>query len=141
LASGWRIHVGFDLSARGLNDHFCVGHRNRNPCFNLSKVGANLPDTAIRPGGTLGICLDLCLRAIRGLFQRRIRTILTAIYVALFRLSCIEAVVTTKLLNIFSSSVLAGVFIWHGLADYRLGLILGAAMFVGAFIGARWQSG
>ncbi|MGC1296978.1 MAG: sulfite exporter TauE/SafE family protein, partial [Alloacidobacterium sp.] len=49
----------------------------------------------------------------------------------------LEAVATTKLLNIFSSSVSTGVFIWHGLVDYRLGLILGAAMFVGAFVGAR----
>ena len=64
-------------------------------------------------------------------------TILTAIYVALFRLSFVEAVATTKLLNVFSSSVSTGVFIWHGLVDYRLGLILGAAMFVGAFVGAR----
>jgi uncharacterized membrane protein YfcA len=55
--------------------------------------------------------------------------------VALFRLSFIEAVVTTKLLNI--SCFDGRVYLAHELADYRLGLILGAAMFVGAFIGAR----
>jgi uncharacterized protein len=84
-----------------------------------------------------GYALTFVLGLYGGFFSGGYVTILTAIYVALFRLSFIEAVATTKLLNIFSSSVSTGVFIWHGLVDYRLGLILGAAMFVGAFIGAR----
>ena len=31
----------------------------------------------------------------------------------------------------------SGQFMWHGLVDYRLGLILGVTMFVGALVGAR----
>jgi hypothetical protein len=27
---------------------------------------------------------------------------------------------------------------WHGLVNYRLGLVLGATMFVGALVGARF---
>jgi hypothetical protein len=27
---------------------------------------------------------------------------------------------------------------WHGLVNYRLGLILGATMFIGALVGARF---
>jgi uncharacterized membrane protein YfcA len=56
---------------------------------------------------------------------------------ALFRLSFVEAIATTKLINVFSSAIATGVFMWHGLVDYRLGLILGVTMFVGALVGAR----
>jgi uncharacterized protein len=84
-----------------------------------------------------GYALTFVLGTYGGFFSGGYVTILTVIYVALFRLSFVEAVATTKLLNIFSSSISTGVFIWHGLVDYRLGLILGAAMFVGAFVGAR----
>jgi hypothetical protein len=40
-------------------------------------------------------------------------------------------------MNLFSSAVATGVFMWHGLVSYRLGLILGATMFFGALLGAR----
>jgi uncharacterized membrane protein YfcA len=72
-----------------------------------------------------------------GFFSGGYVTILTAVYVALFRLSFVEAVATSKLLNVFSSAVATGVFIWHGLVEYRLGLILGVTMFAGAFVGAK----
>jgi len=39
---------------------------------------------------------------------------------------------------LFSSAVATGVFMWHGLVSYRLGLILGATMFFGAMLGARF---
>lgn len=51
-------------------------------------------------------------------------------------MSYAESVGTTKLVNLFSSLVATAVFIWQGLVDYRLGLILGLTMFVGAFAGA-----
>jgi uncharacterized protein len=41
-------------------------------------------------------------------------------------------------MNAFSSAIATGVFMWHGLIDYRLGIILGATMFVGAVVGARF---
>jgi hypothetical protein len=49
----------------------------------------------------------------------------------------VEAVSTTKLVNIFSSLVATLVFMARGLVDYKLGLLLGLAMFAGAFFGAR----
>lgn len=52
-------------------------------------------------------------------------------------MSFLEAKATTKLRNVFSSAIVTGVFMWHGLVACRLGLILGAAMFVGALVGAR----
>jgi uncharacterized membrane protein YfcA len=62
-------------------------------------------------------------------------TILTAVYVAVFRFTFVEAIATTKLMNVFSSAVATGVFMWHGLVNSRLGLVLGATMFVGALVG------
>ena len=59
-----------------------------------------------------------------GFFSGGYVTILTAVYVALFRMSFLEAIATTKVTNVFSSAVATGVFVRHGLVDYRLGLIL-----------------
>ena len=72
-----------------------------------------------------------------GFFSGGYVTLLTAIYVVLFRLTFVEAVSATKLINIFSSLVATLIFMWRGLVDYRLGIILSGAAFVGAVIGAR----
>jgi uncharacterized protein len=50
----------------------------------------------------------------------------------------IEAVATTKLINVFSSGVAIAIFMRRGLVDYRLGAMLGVTMFVGALLGARF---
>jgi hypothetical protein len=55
-----------------------------------------------------------------------------------FRLSFVEAIAITKLMNVFSSAVGTRVFMSHALVSYRLGLMLGVAMFVGAVFGARF---
>jgi uncharacterized membrane protein YfcA len=51
-----------------------------------------------------------------------------------------EAVASTKLINVFSSVVATLVFAWQGLIDYRLGIILGVTMFVGAYVGAHYAT-
>jgi uncharacterized membrane protein YfcA len=48
-----------------------------------------------------------------------------------------ESVASTKLINVFSSSIASAIFMWQGLVDYRLGFILGFTMFVAAYIGAK----
>jgi len=73
-----------------------------------------------------------------GFFSGGYVTILTAVYVAVFRFTFVEAIATTKLMNVFSSAVATGVFMWHGLVSYRLGLLLGATMFLGALVGAQF---
>lgn len=73
-----------------------------------------------------------------GFFSGGYVTILTAVYVTVFRFTFVEAIATTKLMNVFSSAVATGVFMWHGLVNYRLGLVLGATMFIGALAGARF---
>jgi hypothetical protein len=72
-----------------------------------------------------------------GFFSGGYVTLLTAAYVALFRMTFVEAIATTKLVNIFSSLVATGVFTAAGIVDYRLGIILGIAMFIGGIIGSQ----
>jgi len=72
-----------------------------------------------------------------GFFSGGYVTLLTAAFVALFCMTFVQAVATTKLVNTFSSLVATLIFIWRGLVDYRLGILLGIIMFVGAFIGGH----
>jgi uncharacterized membrane protein YfcA len=75
-----------------------------------------------------------------GLFSGGYVTMLTALLVATFGMKFSEAVASTKLLNVVSSSVAAAVFVWQGLVDLRLGVILGITMFVGGYIGGYYAS-
>ena len=84
-----------------------------------------------------GYVLTLLLGIYGGVFSGGYITILTAVFLAVFRMTFIEAIATTKLVNVFSSGIATIIFLRHGLVDYRLGLILGATMFVGALLGAR----
>jgi hypothetical protein len=87
---------------------------------------------------TVGYVATFLLGIYGGLFSGGYVTILTAVFVATFRMTFIEAVATTKLINIFSSGIAAGIFMWRDLVDYRLGAMLGITMFVGALLGARF---
>lgn len=84
-----------------------------------------------------GYALTFLLAIYGGFYSGGYVTILTAVYVALFRQSFVEAVATTKLINIFSSAIATVVFMSRHLIDYRLGCILGITMFAGALLGAR----
>jgi uncharacterized membrane protein YfcA len=72
-----------------------------------------------------------------GFFSGGYVTMLTAVFVLLFGLTFVQAIATTKVLNIFSSLVATVVFAWHGLVDYKLGVILGLTMFAGALVGGQ----
>jgi uncharacterized membrane protein YfcA len=71
-----------------------------------------------------------------GFFSGGYVALLTAAYVAFFRMTFLEAVAVTKFLNVVSSLVATVIFAHQGLIDWNLGLILGLASFVGAVIGA-----
>ena len=75
-----------------------------------------------------------------GLYSGGYVTILTAVFVAFLGMSFGEAVAATKWVNVFSSSVATIVFMWQGLVNYKLGILLGAAMFVGAYVGANYAA-
>lgn len=75
-----------------------------------------------------------------GLYSGGYVTMLTAVFVAFFAMPFGEAVGTTKLINIFSSLIATLIFIRQGLVDYKLGVMLAAAMFIGAYIGAHYAA-
>jgi len=88
----------------------------------------------------IALVLTFLLAIYGGLYSGGYVTILTATVVAFFGMTFAEAVASTKLINVFSSSVATIVFAWQGLIDYRLGLILGVTMFVGAYFGAHYAT-
>lgn len=75
-----------------------------------------------------------------GLFSGGYVTILTAICIGIYGMRYSEAVASTKLVNVFSSAIATAVFMWQGLVDYELGLIIGITMFVGAYVGAHYAT-
>jgi uncharacterized membrane protein YfcA len=86
----------------------------------------------------VGYALTFLLGIYGGLFSGGYVTILTAIFVWTFRMTFIEAIATTKLINILSSGIATAIFMWRGWVDYRLGALLGLTMFLGALLGARY---
>jgi len=75
-----------------------------------------------------------------GLYSGGYVTMLTTLLVASYGMTFSEAVGATKIINIFSSLVATAIFIWQGLVDYRLGIILSVTMFIGAYAGAHYAS-
>ena len=73
-----------------------------------------------------------------GFFSGGYVTVLTAVCVGMYGMRYSEAVGATKLINVVSSGVATLAFMWQGLVDYKLGLILGIAMFAGAYVGAHY---
>lgn len=101
-------------------------------------VGVIPPESEpTRATAAVAYALTFALGVYGGFFSGGYVTMLTALFVALFRMTFVEAVSTTKIVNVFSSLVATVVFMARGLVDYKLGVILGLAMFAGAFVGAR----
>jgi len=84
-----------------------------------------------------GYLLTFALGIYGGLFSGGYVTMLTAVFVFLLGLSFLQAVATTKVVNVFSSLVATAIFAIRGIVDYRLGFLLGAAMFLGAVGGGH----
>ena len=100
-------------------------------------AGAARPARGARRAELLGYAATFALGVYGGFFSGGYVTLLTAAYVALFRVRFVEAVATTKVVNVCSSLVATLIFMWAGLVDYRLGALLAVVMFAGAFVGAR----
>jgi uncharacterized membrane protein YfcA len=92
------------------------------------------------PNKPLVYALAFALAIYGGLYSGGYVTMLTAVLVAFFAMPFGEAVGATKLINVFSSLIATAIFIWQGLVDYKLGIILAVTMFVGAYIGAHYAS-
>jgi uncharacterized membrane protein YfcA len=105
----------------------------------LKRDAGVIPATgeASRGAEIAAYALTFALAVYGGFFSGGYVTMLTALFVAFFRMTFVEAVSTTKLINIFSSLIATIVFMARGLVDYKLGVLLGLSMFAGAFVGAR----
>jgi uncharacterized membrane protein YfcA len=90
-----------------------------------------------RAGASAAYVLTFALGIYGGFYSGGYVTLLTAAFVALFHMRFVEAVATTKIINVFSSLVATLIFMWHGLVEYRLGCLIAVVMFAGAFVGAR----
>jgi uncharacterized protein len=90
-----------------------------------------------RLGALAGFGLTFVLSIYGGFFSGGYVTMLTAVFVALLGMTFLQAVATTKLINIFSSGIATLVFLWHGMVNLKLGMILGISMFLGALLGSR----
>ena len=73
-----------------------------------------------------------------GLYSGGYVTVLTTVFVAFLGMTFSEAVAGTKFVNVFSSAIATIVFMWQGLVDYKIGIILAVTMFIGAFAGAHF---
>ena len=109
--------------------------------FSLSNPGVGTTPSekqkASRGTNASGYTTTFILSIYGGFFSGGYITLLTAAFVGFFRMTFTQAVATTKLVNIISSLSAAIIFAYSGLVDYRLGILLGFVMFVGAFIGGR----
>lgn len=84
-----------------------------------------------------GYAATFVLAVYGGFFSGGYVTVLTSAFVVLFGMSFLQAVATTKVINVFSSGIATLVFLWHGVVDLKLGMILGVSMFLGALLGGR----
>jgi uncharacterized protein len=103
-------------------------------------VGVRKIETVSSRAAFITYALAFLLGIYGGLYSGGYVTMLTAVLVAFFGLTFSQAVASTKVINIASSLVATAIFMWKGLVDYRLGIILGITMFAGAYAGAHWAS-
>jgi len=83
----------------------------------------------------VGYVLTLALAVYGGFFSGGYVTMLTAVFAVFFHMTFVESIAATKLMNLFSSVVAVSIFARRGIVDWKLGLILGAAMFLGGLSG------
>ena len=102
------------------------------PQAGIAKVETISPNSLI-----ITYALVFLLGIYGGLYSGGYVTMLTALLVGFFGMTFSESVASTKLINVFSSSIATLIFMWQGLVDYRLGVILAATMFVAAYAGAK----
>jgi uncharacterized protein len=102
---------------------------------NLGQASHDAP--ASQAAVMAGYAVTFLLAIYGGFFSGGYVTLLTATFVLLFGMTFLQAVATTKVINVFSSGVATLVFVWRGVVDLKLGIILGVSMFLGALLGSR----
>jgi len=102
---------------------------------NLGKASHDAPASQV--GVVAGYAATFVLAIYGGFFSGGYVTMLTASFVVLFGMTFLQGVATTKVINVFSSGVATLVFVWRGVVDLKLGLIVGVSMFLGVLLGGR----
>lgn len=102
------------------------------------RSGTDKPVPVSRGAQAVTFVLTFLLGIYGGLYSGGYVTVLTAALVGFYGMTYSESVASTKLINVFSSLIATAVFMWQGLVDYRLGIILGLTMFAGAYVGAHY---
>ena len=102
---------------------------------NVGRASHDVPASHV--GVFAGYAATFLLAIYGGFFSGGYVTMLTAAFVLLFGMTLLQAVATTKVINVFSSGVATLVFVWRGVVDLKLGIVLGAFMFLGALLGSR----
>jgi hypothetical protein len=106
--------------------------------FSLIKQEAGMTGDEVAPSRRAevgGYVVTFLLGIYGGFFSGGYVTLLTVAYVALFGMTFIRAVATTKVINIVSSLVATIIFALLELIDYKIGILLGITMFLGATLG------
>ena len=99
--------------------------------------GVAKTETVSRNSLIITYILTFLLGIYGGLYSGGYVTMLTASFVAFFGMTFAESVASTKIINVFSSLIATIIFMWQGLVDYKLGVILAVTMFVAAYAGAN----
>jgi uncharacterized protein len=94
---------------------------------NLGQASHDAPASNV--GVITGYAATFLLAIYGGFFSGGYVTMLTAAFVLLFGMTFLQAVATTKVINVFSSGVATLVFIWRGVVDLKLASSLGHSCF------------
>lgn len=127
----------FDIPSRTLQLIIAVA-MTAVALFSIVRSDSHVDQHPVSSGSRLaGYALTFVLAVYGGLFSGGYVTMLTAVFVAFLGLSFLQSVATTKVINVFSSLVAVVIFARRGVVDYRLGVVLGIAMLIGAVIGGK----
>ena len=111
---------------------FILIHRDKG----VAKAENSPPEHRFSRSQIIAYILTFLLGIYGGLYSGGYVTMLTAAYVAFLGMTFTESVAATKVINVFSSLIATIVFMWQGLVDYKLGLVLAVVMFIAAYAGA-----
>ena len=86
----------------------------------------------------LGYIVMAVLSIYGGFLSGGYATLVTAAGILFFRYPFLRAMAMSRALNTASSLIAVGVFAWYRIIDWRLGIILSVASFLGGLMGSRW---
>jgi uncharacterized protein len=102
--------------------------------FSLRKQSTSLVSES---KANAGYMVGFFLAIYGGFFSGGYVTLLTASFLFFFGMTLLEAIAMSKVINIFSCAAAILVFASRHMVNYRLGLLLGIAMFAGGIIGGH----